>query len=760
MIKHFSHGLIAVLFLAISAIISGAGYAQNVDSSQAPAATTTQQELSELTSKLSTDELNALAKLLELMANDKQAATDIAAKDSPSLIQSVRKIWADYTNYLATNIVALPEVLSAIGAAIVAVFSRETLLDSVLFIGIFLVAMAIGTVADRFVTRSTRNWREQSLQGDTETLLSAIRTLGMRFVLEIAGLLVSSIIAIGILRFAMPSPADYALAAQIILIVIVPVRIVASFLRLTLAPKRPSIRLVSTDDWTAGFVTRNLTMVAAIIGVAVLLLQVMRETGIDGGDHYRFWAGTAIYVYLIAITWRARKGLTSIIKGHDEDLTTGLEFMATWWPAISIAAMVLQYFAAQIALSSGSEGLSPARGISVIAIIVLAPFLDTMWRGIAKHLVPPMQGDGPVAEAAHLMTRQSYVRVGRVVLFAVLILAVFRLWGIKLQNLAAAGVGAKFAAELMSGLIVIVIGYLVWEVINLWINRKLAADMPEGGEAAAAGGEGGGAGKTRLATVLPLLQVTLQITIAIITVLLALSQMGMNITPLLAGAGVFGLAIGFGAQTLVKDVVSGVFFLLDDAFRLGEFIDIGGTMGTVEKISVRSLQLRHPNGPVHIVPYGEIPKLTNNSRDYVIMKLRFTVPFDTDLEKVRKLFKKIGQEMMENPEHAANFIQPFKSQGVADVDDVGIVVRGKFMTKPGAQWMIRKEIYTRVQKAFEENGIQFARKEVRVQIPGLEDNDELTDDQKEEIVKAASTAASDAAEKPADAKAAKPADPF
>lgn len=759
MIKHIFHGIIGLLFLAIGAMSGGTGYAQQVESGQPPAASATQQELSELTSKLSTDELNALAKLLELMANDKQA-TEITTADSPSFIRTVRTTWANYTRYLATNIVKLPETLSAIGAAIVAVFSRATLMDSVVFVGIFLLAMAIGTVADRFVTRSTRNWREQSLQGDTETLLSAIRTLGMRFVLEVAGLLVSSIIAIGILRFAMPTATDYALAAKFILIVIVPVRIMASFLRLTLAPKRPSIRLVSTDDWTASFVTRHLTLTTAIIGIAVFLLQVMNETGIAAGGHFRFWAGTATYIYLIAITWGARRGLTSIIKGDEEKVSVGLEFMATWWPAFSIVAMVTQFFASQIALSSGSGGLSPAQGISVIAIIILAPFLDTMWRGIAKHIVPPMQGDGPVAEAAHEMTRQSYVRIGRVVLFAVLILAIFRLWGIKLQNLAAAGVGAKFAAELMSGLIVIVIGYLVWEIVNLWINRKLAADMPEGEDAAAVGGEGGGAGKTRLATVLPLLQMTLQITIAIITILLALSQMGINITPLLAGAGVFGLAIGFGAQTLVKDVVSGVFFLLDDAFRLGEFIDIGGTMGTVEKISVRSLQLRHPNGPVHIVPYGEIPKLTNNSRDYVIMKLRFTVPFDTDIEKVRKLFKKIGQDMMENPEHAANFIQPFKSQGVADVDDVGIVVRGKFMTKPGAQWMIRKEIYTRVQKAFEENGIQFARKEVRVQIPGLEDNDELTDEQKQEIIKVASTAASDAAEKPADAKAAKPADPF
>jgi small-conductance mechanosensitive channel len=231
-----------------------------------------------------------------------------------------------------------------------------------------------------------------------------------------------------------------------------------------------------------------------------------------------------------------------------------------------------------------------------------------------------------------------------------------------------------------------------------------------------------------------------------ITALIALGNVGIDITPLLAGADVVGLAIGFGAQKLVADVVSGVFFLIDDAFRTGEYVEVEGTLGTVEKISRRSLQLRHHRGAVHTIPYGEIPKITNYSRDWVIMKLRFTVPFETDLNKVKKIFKQIGADMMQVPEFAADMLQPFKSQGVLDVDDVGIVIRGKFMAKPGKQFTLRKEIYGRVQKAFEANGIQFARKEVRVKVDGAEPGRELTEDQKQAIA----AAASDAAEKTAE----------
>jgi small-conductance mechanosensitive channel len=121
--------------------------------------------------------------------------------------------------------------------------------------------------------------------------------------------------------------------------------------------------------------------------------------------------------------------------------------------------------------------------------------------------------------------------------------------------------------------------------------------------------------------------------------------------------------------------------------------------------------------------------------------MKFTVTFDTDPNKVKKIFKKIGAEMLEHPELGQDFLQPFKSQGVADIDEVGMVVRGKFMAKPGKQFMIRKEIYNRVKAEFEAAGIEFARREVRVDIPGLDRAHDLTQEEKESIASAASSAA-------------------
>ena len=190
---------------------------------------------------------------------------------------------------------------------------------------------------------------------------------------------------------------------------------------------------------------------------------------------------------------------------------------------------------------------------------------------------------------------------------------------------------------------------------------------------------------------------------SILTVMIAL---GINVLPILGGMSIFGLAVGFGSQTLVKDIVAGLFFLTDDAFRMGEYIESSGSKGTVEKISIRSVSLRNPRGPVAVVPYGQIGKVINFSRGWVIEKFAFRVAFDTDVDLVRRLFKKIGQEISANPEFTADLMETFKSQGIGMVEDGTLMLRGKFMARAGHQFAIKKAVLAAVQKAFTENGIK------------------------------------------------------
>ena len=699
------------------------------------------ESMSALVTKLDEKQTAALVELITLLNSSAENGGVMPGEEKPGAFAIVKGWLTGFATNVKLHLHSIPEMLNSLGKSIATIFQGREAGGNLVFLLLFALSVVVGMAAEWLFNRVTREKRERIRQSQPDALMDTLKVLSARAGIEIGGVIVFAVAALIAANSLLSSDNDLFLVTAFILNVIVLFRIVGSVLHFILAPRRPELRLVYTDSWTAQFMEKNFIMLAVVVGVGFFLMTISINYGIPNLDTFRFWVGLSVHLWLIFIVIKATRGLTQIIEGGEENLTPGLKRMAAWWPYVSAGFIAFNWIFLQFVLSTGHEALTPQRSASAIALIVMVPFLDTMVRGIAAHLVPSENIQTEVKEKAYNETRLSYIRIGRIALVGTIIVIVGKLWGISLRNLTEAGFGAQVAANTVGFLLIVAMGYLAWEITNLVISRRLAREVPEGGEE----GAEGGTGQTRMATILPILRMTLQATIIIITVLLALSQLGFNITPLLAGAGVLGLAIGFGAQTLVKDIVSGVFFLMDDAFRLGEFITVGTTNGVVSKISVRSLQLRQDTGQLHIIPYGSMSQLTNNSRDWVTMKLRFTVPFDTDQEKVRKLFKKIGQEMMEVPELAEVLINPFKSQGAADVTDVGIVIRGKFSTVPGGQFIIRKEVYNRVQKAFDENGIEFARKEVRVQLPENVKQADLSEEQK----KAISAAASQGAEAPA-----------
>lgn len=321
----------------------------------------------------------------------------------------------------------------------------------------------------------------------------------------------------------------------------------------------------------------------------------------------------------------------------------------------------------------------------------------------------------------------------RIAIFLVLFMALLYMWGIPVR------VGLATAQSFIGILITVVVAYIVWAFISVAIERKINS---HGVEEADTGGEGGGGGGDRFATLLQLFRKFLFGFLVIVVSLIILSSLGIDITPLLAGASVFGLAIGFGAQTLVKDIISGIFFLMDDAFRVNDYIQIGESMGTVEEISIRALKLRHHRGSLFTIPFGTISFVTNMSRGFAIMKLSYLVPFDTDVKKIKKIMKRINKEVREDPALDALLLDDIKSQGVKSIEQYGLRMRVKFMTKPGGQWNIRKVVYDKMRKIFKEEGIEFARPTVGVHVP---DGEQLTPEQQQELSAKAQQLADDSA---------------
>lgn len=295
----------------------------------------------------------------------------------------------------------------------------------------------------------------------------------------------------------------------------------------------------------------------------------------------------------------------------------------------------------------------------------------------------------------------------RAVVLVFIFFAALELWSIDLDW------GWIFAKGVMSVILALLLGLIVWEVVKARIDRKIEEEMPFQNEDA----EEGGAGGSRSGTLLLLLRKTVKAFLFVVIGFSVLAALGVNIAPLLAGAGVIGLAIGFGSQTLVRDIISGVFFLMDDAFRVGDYVEAGTAKGTVEHISLRSLRLRHPRGQVFVVPFGSLKMIRNFTRDYIIEKLDVRVRFDTDPDTIRKIVKKINKDVREHEEFAKVLLSDIKSVGVRAMDDSAMIIRVKFKCLPGEEFVLRREVFHRIQRAFKEKGIEFAHRNVTVYLP-------------------------------------------
>lgn len=353
-------------------------------------------------------------------------------------------------------------------------------------------------------------------------------------------------------------------------------------------------------------------------------------------------------------------------------------------------------------LERGQHRLDGPVGTLVVCLVL--PILDRMGRELVNSVI---RSETEAAERFRAVFRGAW----RAIVGIVAVFLVARLWGLDFLQLTKGEDAPGWVDTGFDIAVVLLIGYLLWRLVRAALHTQkrvsAAAEDVDPVDVPAA---------SRLDTLTPLFRNMLLGLLAIVVTMIVLSSIGVDIGPLLASAGIVGIAVGFGAQTLVRDIFSGIFFLVDDAFRVGEYIELGNDLrGEVESISIRSLQLRHHRGPVITIPFGELTQIKNHNRDWVIFKMSFRLEPDTDPDKVKKVVKRVGQEFLDHPEHGPKFLEPLKSQGVYYIDDdSALVIRVKFKCKPRAQFVLRREIYHRLQAVFAEQGVHFARRKVEV----------------------------------------------
>lgn len=501
------------------------------------------------------------------------------------------------------------------------------------------------------------------------------------------------------------------------------VRVVAVVSTFILSPTAPTLRLWALGDGAARYLYRWIVLIAVVASfgwTTVLQLQLLGLSE-EVGLLMRTLGGSGVALMVVYVVWQNRDRVGQAIlegaQGVMDRVSSLRAHMAQTWHGFAILYVfcVWAFWEAGVLLE-GEDLVGPF----LVSLLIVPVFIavDQVLQGLLRITLGQNQivhdqkaaGEPEVTDNGESAGQPSanrylpvFLRSVHLLLVAALVLYLMHVWGVALPF------GRAVRKAVFNVLVALFLAHVAWEFTKTTMDKKLADTQDQEGE-----GLEQVAGGTRIGTLLPLLRNFLLTVLLAMVTMIVLSSIGVNIGPLLAGAGVVGLAIGFGAQTLVRDIFSGIFFLIDDAFRIGDYVEAGSLKGMVEHISIRSLRLRHHRGMITTIPFGELKSVTNFTRDWIIMKLDFRVPYDTDIDKVRKIIKKIGQELEQDEELGSKLLEPVKSQGVRQLEDSAMIMRVKFKTKPGQQFAIRREVYSRLQKAFAKNGIRFAHRNVTI----------------------------------------------
>jgi len=604
--------------------------------------------------------------------------------------------------HLASLIAAIPglprEFARAADLLTLELHSRSSFDVILLVFGFF----GLGAGAEWIFRRSTASARGRILIRPVGTTGERLRMIGWRLAFDLAYVTIFALGSIGaFLIFNWPPLLRRIVLAYLFAALLVRIALLGS--RILLSPPAvgrhdsEGFRIIPLNDEAARFWHDRTVLFIGWFAIGWATVELVTTLGFtaDGRRLVAYGMGIGLLGIAIEAVWRWPIPLAETTPKATERFRRH-HGLGTWLLSLYLILLWGLWVAGLMRL------------FWLLILVMALPQAVSITKDAVRHLLRPPDG----TEDAHLYDlRAVYLDRGiRALLIVGAALFLGWVWGIDLGEMTSSDtIMTRLVRGALSSIVILLVADLLWQIVRTQIDRRLSAmqvTAPPGSEAALR--------QARVRTLLPMVRMAAFIVLATVAVLMALSSLGVEIGPLIAGAGIFGVAVGFGSQTLVKDVISGIFYLLDDAFRVGEYIQSGSYKGTVEKLGFRSVKLRHHRGPVFTVPYGQLGAVENMSRDWVIDKTTLNVTYDTDLDKARKIIKQVGKELAADPEVASNIIEPLKMQGVEEFGDFAIQLRMKMMTRPGEQFVIRRKAYAMIKKAFDENGIKFAFPTVQV----------------------------------------------
>ena len=486
------------------------------------------------------------------------------------------------------------------------------------------------------------------------------------------------------------------------------------FVRLTMAVVRllvsPSygLRIIKASHETARLLTKWALYFVALTAFGIALADALQVLGSSAAGRTAVLKVVSLAAHLMIVTLilRLRRQVSAAIapKADSNGPVAVLRHWAARVWAIAAAGFVMgMWFVWALGVDNGFPKLIEFIGVTG-GILVLGRMAAVLVLGALERVFVGGDDDD-AASTSGLRSRlaeQLYPLVRGLMssLITVCVLIVlFQAWGFDAISWFAAGtIGRSLASAVVTIAIAVILALVVWQASNAVFERRIARWSESGDLVRAA----------RLRTLLPMLRSGLMIVILLVVGLTALSELGVNTTPLLAGASIIGVAVGFGSQKLVQDFITGIFLLMENAMQVGDWVTVAGVSGTVENLSIRTVRLRAGDGSLHIVPFSSVSTVNNTNRGIGNAAIRISVGYDTDIDQAIAELKKIGAELRADPAFTDLIIDDLAVWGVDSVDGAMVTLAGQMRCVDKGRWGVQREFNRRIFEHFRELGIQIA----------------------------------------------------
>ncbi len=474
-------------------------------------------------------------------------------------------------------------------------------------------------------------------------------------------------------------------------------------LRLFLAPRHPELRLVPLPDLQANYWYFWLCRIIGLLGYGMLLLVPIVSDYLSWrvGIAVKYLIGFTALIMAIVVILQNREGLRRVLEARarvrDGDVVARLLLMlAKAWHLVAIiyciAFFVTWVVRPQDALPFMIRATAESIGLIVLGVLVTGVISRAITGGL--RLPEEVRNRLPLLETRLNAFVPAVLQVVRLVVLIVVALLVARAWGLfDVVDWIATRGGQAFVTSAIGVVLILMIAGLLWLAISSWVDYRLNPNL-----ARPAG--------PRERTLLALLRNAATIAIATVTLMLVLSELGVNIAPLLAGAGVVGLAVGFGAQKLVQDIITGAFIQFENAINEGEVVTAGGHTGVVERLTIRSVGLRDQQGVYHIIPFSSVDAVSNFMRGFGYHVAEIGIAYRENIDEAQALMRQGFEELRQDPELGPTIMAPLEWHGLTSFGDSAVVVRARIKTQPGQQWAVGRAYNAIIKRLFDAHGIE------------------------------------------------------